>query len=171
MKRAVTGLSRRVTWPLPVVSSMKTRSPGPILCLDPSEVSTSRSPVANSVPPRIFHVFATPDGETHFEELMVASTAGVLPLTGLRAISYKPNKVDWHHAPAPQFAINLTGELEAEVSDGSRQRFGPGDLVFLEDTIGKGHVTRLLEPVTCIFIHVEGDFDVAAWAAGKPSAP
>ncbi len=121
--------------------------------------------------PRLFRIYATPDGESHMEQLAVAASAGVLPLTGLTARSYSPTAVTWHVAPQRQFAINLTGELEAEVSDGSRQRFGPGDLVFLEDTIGKGHVTRLLEPVTCIFIHVEGDFDVAAWAAGKPSAP
>ena len=69
-------------------------------------------------------------------------------------------------APQRQFAINLTGELEVEVSDGARRRLGPGDLVLLEDTHGKGHVTRLLEPVTCLFIRVEEDFDVEAWANG-----
>ncbi len=137
-------------------------------CEARAQSGTVAAPVANSVPPRIFHVFATPDGETHFEELMVASTAGVLPLTGLRAISYKPNKVDWHHAPAPQFAINLTGDLEVETSDGSKHKIGPGDLVFMEDTTGKGHVTRLLSPVTALFIVPTANFDVRAWAKGTP---
>ena len=135
-------------------------------CEARAQSGTVAAPVANSVPPRIFHVFATPDGETHFEELMVASTAGVLPLTGLRAISYKPNKVDWHLAPQPQFAINLTGDLQVEVSDGSKRKIGPGDLVYLEDTQGKGHITRLLTPVTALFIHTAPGFNIRAWAKG-----
>ena len=117
--------------------------------------------------PRIFRVYATADGETHIEQVEVAPTAGPLPLTNLRAVSYSPAKVEWHRAPARQFAINLTGEIEAEVSDGTKQRIGPGDLVFLEDTTGKGHITRLLSPVTALFIVPDEGFDLRAWAAGS----
>ena len=120
--------------------------------------------------PRIFRVYATADGESHIEEVEVAATASPLPLSNLRAVSYSPAKVEWHHAPSRQFAINLTGEIEAEVSDGTKQRIGPGDLVFLEDTTGKGHVTRLLSPVTALFIVPAEGFDLHAWAAGKPTA-
>ena len=131
-----------------------------------AQPATVSAPVANSVEPQLVHVFATPDGETHLEVLSVAATAGVLPLTGLRAISYKPNKVDWHHAPTPQFAINLTGDLQVETSDGSKRHIGPGDLVYLEDTQGKGHITRLLGPVTALFIQPTPNFDIRAWAKG-----
>ena len=128
---------------------------------------TVTAPISNTEnPPKLLHVYATPDGETHLEVLTVASTASPLPLTNLRAISYKPNKVDWHHAPQPQFAINLTGELQVEVSDGQTRRIGPGDLVFLDDTQGKGHITRLLTPVTALFIHPAAGFDIRAWAKG-----
>jgi len=41
-----------------------------------------------------------------------------------------------------------------------------GDMVFLEDLTGKGHITRLLSPVTNIFIRVADTFDVVAWARG-----
>ena len=129
---------------------------------------TVTAPIANTaVRPRLLHVYATADGETHIEEISVAPTAGTLPLTGLRAISYQPNKVDWHHAPTPQFAINLTGDLQVETSDGDKRKIGPGDLVFLEDTHGKGHITRLLSPVTALFIKPADGFDVHAWAAGQ----
>ena len=129
---------------------------------------TVNAPVSNpAVRPRLLHVYATADGETHLEEITVAPGAGELPLTGLRAISYQPNKVDWHHAPTPQFAINLSGYLQVEVSDGTKRKIGPGDLVYLEDTQGKGHVTRLLSPVTALFIHPGPDFDIHAWASGK----
>ena len=43
-------------------------------------------------------------------------------------------------------------------------RLGPHDLIFIEDTAGKGHVTLPLTPITVIFIHVEDGFDVLSWA-------
>ena len=137
-----------------------------------AEASVVTAPVANtSVQPKVLHVYATADGESHLEVISVAATAGTLPLTGLRAVSYNPNKVDWHHAPQPQFAINLTGDLQVETSDGSTRKVGPGDLVFLEDTHGKGHITRLLGPVTALFIRPADGFDIHAWARGDEKAP
>ncbi len=85
-------------------------------------------------------------------------TAGAYRGSGARA-------PDWHNAPRKQFAINMTGELEVELTDGTRRKIG-SDLVFLEDTTGKGHITRALGPITNVFIHVPDDFDVVAWARG-----
>ena len=129
--------------------------------------STVSAPVNNtSNPPKLFHVWADAKGESHLEVITVSSKAATLPLTGLRAISYQPNKVNWHNAPAPQFAINLTGYLQVELSDGNKHKIGPGDLVYLEDTMGKGHITHLLSPVTNLFIRVPQGFDLLAWAKG-----
>jgi hypothetical protein len=136
----------------------------------PTLQSVTAPTTNNGVRPRIFRVYATADGESHIETVEVAATATPLPLDNLRAVSYSPAKVEWHLAPARQFAINLTGEIEAEVSDGTKQRIGPGDLVFLEDTTGKGHITRLLSPVTALFIVPDEGFDLRAWAAGKTAA-
>jgi quercetin dioxygenase-like cupin family protein len=86
-------------------------------------------------------------------------TAGVYAGSGATA-------PDWHTAPRRQFAINMTGELEVEISNGTRRRIGAGDLVFLEDLTGKGHVTRALGPITNLFLHVPDDFDVVAWSNG-----
>jgi hypothetical protein len=142
--------------------------PGRILMAADAAPSTVTAPIANAdIQPKVLHVYATPDGETHLEEISVAPTAANLPLNWLRAISYKPNKVDWHHAPQAQFAINLTGEIQVEVSDGSKRHIGPGDLVFLDDTQGKGHITRLLGPVTALFIKPAEGFDIHAWAKGE----
>ncbi len=49
---------------------------------------------------------------------------------------------DWHPAPARQFLALLSGAVEVETTDGSVLRLGPGDLVLLEDTAGRGHATR-----------------------------
>jgi hypothetical protein len=131
-------------------------------------VPTANAPVQNpGARPKLLHVYATPDGESHIEEISVSPNAGDLPLTGLRALSYNPTNVTWHNAPSRQFAINLTGVLEVELSDGAKRRIGPGDLVLLDDTTGKGHVTRLVSPVTCLFIRVADGFDVRKWAAGE----
>jgi hypothetical protein len=59
----------------------------------------------------------------------------------------------------------MTGTLEVEISDGTRHRIGQ-DLVFLEDITGKGHVTRVLSPVTNLFIQVPQDWDMLRWARG-----
>ena len=134
----------------------------------PPPGSTVSAPVSNTAnPPKLLHVFADAKGETHLETITVSPKAGVLPLTGLQAITYQPNKVNWHNAPSAQFAINLTGYLQVELSDGTKHKIGPGDLVFMEDTTGKGHVTSLLTPVTALFIHPGPGFDIHKWAAGE----
>jgi len=45
-------------------------------------------------------------------------------------------------APTRQFLAFLSGEVKMETTDGTVRRFGPGDLVLLEDTSDRGHVTR-----------------------------
>jgi hypothetical protein len=71
--------------------------------------------------------------------------------------------VDWHQAPGKTFVVAISGEIEVEVTDGSRMPIGKGDLVFLEDLRGRGHITRLRGGVTNLFIPVSPDFDVVGW--------
>jgi quercetin dioxygenase-like cupin family protein len=72
----------------------------------------------------------------------------------------------WHTAPGRQFAIAVAGALEVEVSGGVRHAVGTGQLVFLEDTQGQGHITRVQgSGVTNMFIAVPDNFDVASWAS------
>lgn len=61
---------------------------------------------------------------------------------------------DWHPAPRRQFVFILSGELEVEVSDGEKRRFGPGSLCFVEDTEGKGHISRAVSSkrVYCVAV-------------------
>jgi uncharacterized cupin superfamily protein len=61
----------------------------------------------------------------------------------------------------------MSGEIEVEVSGGKKHAIHPGDIVFLEDLQGKGHITRILTPVTNLFIRVADGFDVVAWAQGE----
>ena len=118
---------------------------------------------------KVIRVYATPDGGSRVEELTISPDAKPIDITRMTAGAYRGSGAtapDWHTAPRKQFAINMTGELEVELSDGTRRKIG-SDLVFLEDLTGKGHVTRALGPITNVFLHVPVDFDVVAWAAGK----
>jgi hypothetical protein len=75
---------------------------------------------------------------------------------------------DFHNAPRRQLIFLTSGILEIESSEGERYVCRPGDLIFAEDTTGKGHVTRSLRD-TRGFVHVAmpDDFDVSAWPIVK----
>jgi hypothetical protein len=117
---------------------------------------------------KVLRVYATPDGGSRVEELTISREAKPVSITRMTAGAYGgvARAPAWHNAPRKQFAINMTGDLEVELTDGTRRKIG-SDLVFLEDTTGKGHVTRALGPVTNVFLHVPDDFDVVAWAKGQ----
>ncbi len=118
---------------------------------------------------KVVRIYATADGGSRVEELTISPDAKPIDITRMTAAAYRGSGAtapDWHTAPRKQFAINMTGALEVELTDGTRRRIG-SDLVYLEDLTGKGHVTRALSPITNVFLHVPEDFDVVAWAAGK----
>jgi len=51
---------------------------------------------------------------------------------------------DWHTGPRRQFVITLSGRGEIEVAGGQKISAGPGHINLIEDTTGKGHITRNL---------------------------
>ena len=61
---------------------------------------------------------------------------------------------DFHPAPQRQFVIVLVGELEVEVSDGEKRKFGPGSFVLVEDTWGKGHRSWVSSDQRCTAVVV-----------------
>lgn len=56
------------------------------------------------------------------------------------------NDPGWHTGPARQFVITLSGSSEVEVSGGVHVLAGPGHINLIEDTTGKGHITRNFGP-------------------------
>jgi hypothetical protein len=128
----------------------------------------AQSGETGAVEAKVVRVYATPDGGSRVEDLVISPDAKPIDITQMTASVYRgtgATNPDWHNTPRKQFAINMSGELEVELTDGTRRRIG-SDLVFLEDTTGKGHVTRALGPITNVFLHVSDDFDVVAWAKG-----
>lgn len=103
----------------------------------------------------ITRVYADGDGDSHFEEreipLRDAGPIGRLsePVATKSLILREnpPNyDYDWHVAPQRQFVVLLDGVIEIETSDGARRTFHGGDVLLLEDTTGRGHRTRHVEP-------------------------
>lgn len=74
---------------------------------------------------------------------------------GARLVSLQRNAVlDFHAASRRQYIAILRGAVEMETGDGSVRRFLPGSLILVEDTTGKGHITRSVgnEDLIALFV-------------------
>ena len=112
---------------------------------------------------RITRVYASSDGESHFDEIDVplrdAGEIGMLsePVPA-RHVIFRENSADydydWHHAPQRQYIALLDGHIEIEVSDGERRQFRGGEILLMEDTTGIGHRTKTVDgkPRRSVFI-------------------
>ncbi len=101
-------------------------------------------------------IYADAQGGSHFDSVTVEQrlasgappaapfyVSGNEPASMYRFYSFQPGWIgDWHPCPARQFLALMSGAVEMETTDGTVRKLGPGDLVLLEDTSGKGHVTR-----------------------------
>ena len=96
-----------------------------------------------------FHrLYTGDDGESHMEELDLADHPELANLNATAGIAFKQYPPDYfsdfHTAPRRQYVINIVGENEIEVGDGSVYRFGPGHVMLAEDLTGRGHITRVV---------------------------
>jgi len=114
---------------------------------------------------KITRIFSDEKGESHFEDLEI-------PLVDQGEIGYLSENFevkrlqfrkvsadydyDFHHAPQVQFIVLLDGGVEIETSLGEIRRFQTGEILLVEDTVGKGHKTKNLEKKerTSLFIHL-----------------
>ena len=62
----------------------------------------------------------------------------------------------WHPTPVRQLIVCLAGKFEMTAGDGQSRRFGPGEMVLLEDTRGRGHVTKVIgsKKVECLSVQL-----------------
>jgi quercetin dioxygenase-like cupin family protein len=99
----------------------------------------------------ITRIYTGPDGQTHSEEIEAKFTPGsgndvfkMMSSTGAELHRAAPGRVsDWHNAPRRQYVITLSGTGELEVGGGKKIPVGPGHIELVEDTTGKGHITRV----------------------------
>lgn len=103
----------------------------------------------------ITRVYSDSNGDSRFEDIVIplkdAGEIGKLS-EGLpvRSIIFREVEAsydyDFHNAPQKQYLILIDGGIEIETSLGEKREFIAGDVLLLEDTEGKGHRTRNLEP-------------------------
>ena len=60
----------------------------------------------------------------------------------------------WHNGPRPQIGVTLNGRAQNETGDGTVTEPWTGDLAFLDDVEGAGHVTRGLGDRWMLFVTV-----------------
>jgi hypothetical protein len=103
-------------------------------------------------------LYADRDGQSHFadEEMKLRPVNFAPPAQSLNLSAFTPTTQmallvtpagwfgDWHPAPHRQFFFRLAGEVEIQASDGEVRRLGPGSILLVEDTTGKGHTTRVV---------------------------
>ena len=129
-------------------------------------IAQGRKPVV------ITRIFTGADGLAHAEDIELSLNArGVsemLKATGAEfsvrsptpganasnAAASSASDPGWHTGPARQFVITLSGSSEVEVAGGVHVRTGPGHINLIEDTTGKGHITRNFGPEDRIVLTV-----------------
>ena len=123
----------------------------------------------------ITRLYSGTDGQSHFEELEipmsvipdVGAMSGRIPASSVffrDTENSGPEVWDYHVAPRRQFVIHLAGAAEIEVGDGTRRRFGPGEILLADDTTGQGHISREIEgPRQQIFVPLDPSADIESW--------
>ncbi|PWU19227.1 MAG: hypothetical protein C5B48_13805 [Candidatus Rokuibacteriota bacterium] len=115
---------------------------------------------------KIHRLYADKNGESHFEDTEVefkeSTPAGRLsarlPATGIIFREVQPDyDLDWHPAPRRQYIINLDAGVEITASDGEKRRIGAGEILLVEDTWGKGHLSKAVDSKlrNCIFVTLD----------------
>jgi len=106
---------------------------------------------------KCLRIYATADGESHFGEADIPTT--MTPLFANEApfilsgyydasrilfvrVPAGVGEAGWHTPPGRVLAVWLDGVVEFETSDGEIQHVNAGNFVLVEDTHGKGHISR-----------------------------
>ena len=100
---------------------------------------------------KIHNIYVDSAGETHWRDIEVkwvqerngSKLSDRLPATG---IIFRETSGDydlsWHPAPRRQYIINLDAGVELTASDGESRKIGAGEVILVEDTTGKGHLSK-----------------------------
>jgi uncharacterized cupin superfamily protein len=100
---------------------------------------------------KIVRLYTGADNKSHFEDLQIplkdsGKVGFVSELTKATGVVFRETagdyNYDFHTAPRRQYVVNLEGEVEIEVGDGTRRILRAGDILLAEDTTGQGHISR-----------------------------
>ena len=120
---------------------------------------------------KYLRLYADANGESHVEEMSVqfspidsappAPPFGLserIEATGLIYVRFPAGWTsDLHPTPRRQLFVLLAGDFSGRASDGALMNLVPGDVLLMEDTVGKGHTGKVngTEDVHAMMIHLE----------------
>ena len=114
----------------------------------------------------VVRIYTGPDNQSHFEDIRVplkksGKIGFISELTKATGIVFRETGGDYnyefHTAPRRQYVVNLEGEVEIEVGDGTKRILRSGDILLAEDTTGQGHISRAVagKPRKSLFITLD----------------
>jgi hypothetical protein len=115
---------------------------------------------------KIHNLYTDDKGESHFRDIEIdwaeerrgSKLSKKFPATGVifRETEAEHN-VTWHPAPRRQYIVNLDAGVKITASDGESRFIKAGDIILVEDTHGKGHLSDHIENKIrhSIFIPIE----------------
>jgi hypothetical protein len=125
---------------------------------------------------KCLRIYATPDGESHFDEIDIPTIkrpaipdtapfelSAHYPASHIRftRIPAAMHEVSYHTVPERVLTVRLDGSVEYETSDGEVRHVQAGSFVLVEDTHGKGHISRhSAEAQTVIWIALPNGLDL-----------
>jgi quercetin dioxygenase-like cupin family protein len=100
---------------------------------------------------RVHNLFCDANGESHWRDIEIpwvnegpeGKTSAPQFANG---IIFRQTQAEhdrpWHSAPRRQYIINLDAGVELTASDGESRKIDAGEIVLVEDTAGKGHLSK-----------------------------
>ena len=103
---------------------------------------------------KIHNLYCDANGESHWRDVEVewveernfSKLSARLPATGIIfRETQAEHDIDWHPAPRRQYIVNLDAGVKITASDGESRVIGVGEVILVEDTTGKGHLSQHVE--------------------------
>ncbi|MHB8287526.1 MAG: cupin domain-containing protein, partial [Caulobacteraceae bacterium] len=135
----------------------------------PAQAAELPAPTASALPAQLMipRLYAGADGKSRLDEVAlplasadVHSLMTRLYTTDLEmGLSSPGTFIDWHKVSTPRLLLVLSGEIEVGLGDGSKHLLRAGDMVFVTDTTGQGHTSRMIgtAPVKAITLRLDKD--------------
>lgn len=104
-------------------------------------------------------LYTGPDGLAYVKDLQVAArpngVADLLPVNGIEIHRTPPGfSIGWHLEKRRQYLITLSGSGEIGIANGKKIILRPGSILLVENTTGKGHMTRTLGKETWVTLWI-----------------
>jgi hypothetical protein len=92
-------------------------------------------------------LYTGPDGQAYVKDIQVAAkpngVVDLLPTSAVEIHRTRPGfSIGWHVETRRQYVITLSGHGEIDIANGKKIMLGPGSILLVENSTGKGHKTR-----------------------------